>query len=110
MKNHESNYRFDAQYREIYTEIHSCLTDIIGTNTEKVYSVIRDRAMQVDPDLYHDHIIETYKQRIASQEREYNDSKQLLKDTLLKTQKHNKILQKRVDTLNTECLRLKNLI
>jgi hypothetical protein len=29
---------------------------------------------------------------------------------LLKTQKHNKTLQKRVDTLNTECLRLKNLL
>jgi hypothetical protein len=29
---------------------------------------------------------------------------------LLKTQKHNKILQKRVDALNTECLRLKNLL
>ena len=110
LKNHESNYRFDAQYREIYTEIHSCLTDIIGANTEKVYSVIRDRAMQVDPDLYHDHIIETYKQRIASQEREHNDKTEVLKSTLLKTQKHNKTLQKRVDTLNTECLRLKNLL
>ncbi len=86
------------------------LTDIIGANTEKVYSVIRDRAMQVDPDLYHDHIIETYKQRIASQEREHNDKTEVLKSTLLKTQKHNKMLQKRVDTLNTECLRLKNLL
>ena len=110
MKSHEGNYRFDAQYREIYTEIHSCLTDIVDVNTEKVYSVIRDRAMQVDPDLYHNHIIETYKQRIASQEREHNDKTDVLKSTLLKTQKHNKELKKRMDWLNNECLRLKNLI
>ena len=110
MKSHESNYRFDAQYREIYTEIHTCLKDIIGENTEQVYNVIKQRAMHVDPDLYHDHIIETYKKRLAAQEREHKDSTAVLKDTLLKTQKHNRILKKRMDWLNNECLRLKNLI
>ena len=66
--------------------------------------------MQVDPDLYHDHIIETYKKRLTAQEREHKDSTEVLKDTLLKTQKHNRILKKRMDWLNNECLRLKNLI
>ena len=110
MKSHESNYRFDAQYREVYTEIHACLKDIIGENTEQVYNVIKQRAMQVDPDLYHTHIIETYKQRLTAQEREHKDSTEVLKSTLLKTQKHNRTLQKRLDALNTECLRLKNLL
>ena len=110
MKSHESNYRFDAQYREIYTEIYSCLKDIIGENTEQVYNVIRDRAIQVDPDMYHEHIIKTYKQRLTAQEREHKESTELLKNTLLITQKHNKTLQNRVDALNTECLRLKNLL
>lgn len=110
LKSHEGNYRFDAQYREIYTEIHSCLGDIIGANTEKVYNTIRSRAMQVDPDLYHDHIIETYKQRLEAQEREHKDSVEVIKRTLAKTQKHNRTLQKRLDELNTECLRLKNLL
>ena len=66
--------------------------------------------MQVDPDMYHDNIIETYKQRLTAQEREHKESAELLKNTLLRTQKHNKTLQKRVDALNTECLRLKNLL
>lgn len=110
MRSHETNYRFDAQYREIYTEMHSSLSDIIGKNTEKVYDSIKKRALQINPDFYENHIIKTYKQRLDKQEVEYKETIETLKDTLLKTQKHNKILQKRMNWLNDECLRLKNLL
>ena len=110
IRSHETNYRFDAQYREIYTEMHSCLSDIIGKNTEKVYDSIKKRALQINPAFYENHIIKTYKQRLDNQESEYKETIETLKDTLLKTQKHNKILQKRMNWLNDECLRLKNLL
>jgi hypothetical protein len=110
IRSHEGNYRFDAQYREIYTEMHTCLSDIIGSNTEKVYDAVKQRALQINPDFYENHIIQTYKQRLDTQDREYKETIETLKDTLLQTQKHNKILQKRMNWLNDECLRLKNLL
>ena len=110
MKAHEINYRFDTQYRNIYTEIFTCLNDIISDNTEKVYDVIKSRVSNIDEELFKDHVIEMYKQKLELQENHYQAKLEPLNAELNKIRKHNKQLQKRVDDLNTECLRLKNLL
>ena len=104
------NYRFDTQYRNIYTEIFTCLNDIISDNTEKVYDVIKSRVSNIDEELFKDHVIEMYKQKLELQENHYQAKLEPLNAELNKIRKHNKQLQKRVDDLNTECLRLKNLL
>lgn len=110
IKNHESNYRFDNQYRSIYTEIHACLGDIISQNAEEVYEIVKNKALKIDPDIFTDHMLVMYKQKIENQEKEYTERNDVLQGTVKKLTKHNKQLQKRVDELNAECLRLKNLL
>ena len=55
-------------------------------------------------------MIVMYKQKIEQQEKEYRERNEVLQDTVKKLKRHNKQQQKRIDELNTECLRLKNLL
>jgi len=110
IRSHEANYRFDNQYRSIYTEIHTCLGDLISENAEAVYEVVKKKALSINPDIFNDHMIVMYKQKIEQQEKEYKERNEVLQDTVKKLKRHNKQQQKRIDELNTECLRLKNLL
>lgn len=110
LRGHEMNYRFDTQYRNIYTEIYSCLNDLIVDNTEKVYEVIKNKANNINAEAFNDHLVQMYKQKFERQEDHYKAKLEPLNAELNKLRKHNKQLQKRVDDLNNECLRLKNLL
>lgn len=110
IKYHESNYRFDSQYHEIYTEIHTCLSEIIEENTDKVYNVVKEKALQFDPEVFNDHVIVMYKRKLEKQEQQHKKRANELEKTVEALKKHNKYLQTRVDALNKEGLRLKNLL
>ena len=106
LKQHETNLRFCSQYQNIYTEIYECLNDIIETNAERVYNIVKDKAQKTNPDAFNDHMVTMYKQKIKNQEEKTEE----IKKELAVIAKHNKQLQKRNNELNAECLRLKELL
>ena len=107
---HESNYQFDNQYRDIYTEIYTCLDDIISTSTEQVYEIIKKRTLKIDPSAFDDRMVQMYKTKFQQQEKHYEQKFSQMVREITTLKKHNKKLQERSEELNTECLRLKNLL
>lgn len=110
LRSHEQNYRFDVQYRNIYTEILTCLGDIISQNADQVYEVVKNKALKINPDVFNDHMVVMYKKKLETLARQHEIENEALKAEVAKLKKHNRQLQKRTDDLNTECLRLKNLL
>jgi|TARA_R100000479_G_scaffold122875_1_gene63361 hypothetical protein len=106
IRQHDTNLRFCAQYQNIYTEMHECLNDIIETNAERVYNIVKQKAQEVNSDAFTDHMVIMYKQKIKNQE----EKTEQVKKELAIVAEHNKKLQKRNEELNAECLRLKELL
>lgn len=107
---HESNYRFDNQYRDIYTEIYTCLDDIISQSTEQVYEIVKNRTLKIDPSSFDDRMVQMYKSKFEQQEKHYEEQLTQLNRELASLKKHNKQLQERNEKLNSEALRFKNLV
>lgn len=107
-KNHEMNYRFDADYRSIYNTISIELQDMLLHNgivpktisdTNEVKDIhfkflrVSRRLRELIKEF------ELYKQEIASEKKRINATKQYIEG-----------LEKRNQKLDTECKRLKNLL
>lgn len=107
-KNHETNYRFDADYRSIYNTILIELQDMLLFNgivpkmisdTNEVKDIhfkflrVSRRLRELIKEF------ELYKQEIASEKKRINAAKQYIEG-----------LEKRNKKLNTECKRLRNLL
>lgn len=110
LRSHEQNYRFDVQYRNVYTEILTCLGDIISTNADQVYEIVKNKALKTNPDIFNDHMVAMYKKKLENAAKQHEIENDVLRSENAKIKKHTKKLQKRVDQLNAECLRLKNLL
>tara|TARA_R100001198_G_C5234767_1_gene213027 strand:- start:646 stop:1185 length:540 start_codon:yes stop_codon:yes gene_type:complete len=110
IRTHESNYQFDNQYRDIYTEIYTCLDDIISQSTEQVYEIIKKRTLKIDPSSFDDRMVQMYKSKFEQQEKHYEEKLKQLNRELNTLKKHNARMQERNDELNAEGLRLKNLL
>ena len=112
LRQHEWLMVHDAGYLSTYDGIYGQMADLIETNHAATTRVIRDR-MSGDKarlKIAEDSLLAMYQDKLNKREHEHKEDTIDLKKQLLHFKKYAKELYARNKRLQTECLRLKNLI
>lgn len=107
-KQHESNYRFDATYRQCYEVVSKEITAIIDEYDEEVKKAIRTRSTIINPSI--DKLEREYHKKLAYQKRQALDNYNKLEDKYRSVMKEMRMQKARAEKLNEEVKRLKNLL
>jgi len=110
IKNHSQNYIHDKSYREVYDQMYDSLHSRMEDFTEGINTLIQRRINKMDVDSFSTSMITMYKSRLEKQQSNYELQIESLKRENKIVKKQLKASRNREQTLNTECLRLKNLI
>lgn len=110
IRNHSLNYSQDPYYQTIYNQIYDQLSERMDEFNDGINKVLSRRIERLDSEVFSSAMIKMYKTKLEKQRKAYDLQVEALKseNTILK--KHSKSLRNRVEKLNTECLRLKNLL
>ena len=103
---------YDASYLSIYDTIYAQVAEVIETNSDATMRVLKDRMSGDNARLKiaEDSLTAMYQDKLNKLEREQQADTEELKKQLLHFKKYAKELYARNERLQTECLRLKNLI
>ena len=112
LRRHEWLMTYDASYLSIYDTIYAQVAEVIETNSDATMRVLKDRMSGDNARLKiaEDSLTTMYQDKLNKLEREQQADTEELKKQLLHFKKYAKELYARNERLQTECLRLKNLI
>jgi len=107
-KQHESNYAYDTKYRMCYERISDSISNIVDEYDVEVKRAMRSRSVIVNPSL--DKLEEEWEKKMQRTQRKASEQYAELEKKYTSVCKSLKQQTKRAEELNTECLRLKNLL
>lgn len=109
-KQHEQNFIYDSNYKQVYLMVLEEIQDLMDQYQEQIKEVISKRKIPVTGDKTINAMIDMYERKIDVMKRNYDTqlADYQLKYTRLEKEKNRQ--QARAEKLNTECLRLKNLL
>lgn len=106
---HESNMH-DATYKKVYFTLLDRMTDLVKEYQDGIQEIIRRRKKDYGGEATLNSMVNMYERRLQAQERNYVNKIQLLEKEVTILRKHLKQATNRAEQLNTEALRLKNLL
>ena len=109
-KKHTINYMYDGHYRGIYDKMYSQLEDLINSFNDDLTEMIERKIKNMDVELYNTAVIDMYKKKLDVQNKSYKLQIESMKKEMRILRKALKTSRERETLLNTECLRLKNLL
>jgi len=107
-RQHESNYRFDAKYRQCYEVVTAEIEHIIDKYDDEVRRAIRNRKTIINPSI--DKLEQEYDKKMEFQKRRHYEAYTELESRYRSVLKELRSQQARADKLNDEVKRLKNLL
>ncbi len=107
-KQHQPNYTYDSKYRLCYEQISDAIAEIVDEYDVEVKRAMRSRSTIINPSL--DKLEEEWERKLQRLQRKANEQYAELEKRYNAVSKALKQQTKRADELNTECLRLKNLL
>ena len=110
IRSHQTNYTYDAQYRNVYDEIFGSMAKIVDGHNEDLYDLIERRMQSLDIEGFNSDMIEMYRRKLETQATHYDETIEHLKKQNAILLRNLKSAQQRAENLNEEALRLKNLL
>ena len=109
-KMHESNYTYDKLYRSTFDSMAEAIVGRIEKYTENLEDLMAKRLSNINVDVYENSMVLMYKRKLEKAEEMYEERLSALQHDLSVVTKQMKHHKRRAEKLNSECLRLKNLL
>jgi hypothetical protein len=110
IKKHSANYMYDKTYRNVYDMVYSDLSGQMDKFNSHITDLVSRRIDKMDVDMFSMTMLKVYKSKLEKQQVLHAMQIESLKKERDAIRKYNKTIKKRMDWLNDECLRLKNLL
>ena len=109
-KQHEQNFIYDKNYKQIYLMLLDEMQMLMDKYQQQVIEVISKRKIPVTGDQTMNAILDVYERKIDMMKRNYTTQIADYQLKYIRLEKEKNRQQARAERLNTECLRLKNLL
>ena len=110
IKKHSANYMYDKTYRGVYDMIYSELNEQMDKFNSHITDLVSKRIDRMDVDMFSMTMVKVYKSKLEKQKESHRMQVDALKRERDIIKKQLVASRKRENYLNTECLRLKNLL